>query len=149
MPGLALAHFFSAAMVKADIGHGVDDFLAIELQYDAKDAMHARVVRSQIEKHEVGTIVRAPHSPLFRMKAQRLLLGVLLVLRQAERLHLGSACRMILLQWMACPGGREQDSAQVRVASEDDAEHVPYFALVPIRCRPDVGNGWQLRVSGG
>ena len=31
MPGLALAHFFGAAVVKADIRHGVDDFLAIEL----------------------------------------------------------------------------------------------------------------------
>ena len=75
----------------------IEDFLAIELQYDAKDAMHARVVRSEIEKHEIGTVVRAPHSPFFRMKAQRFLFGVLLVLRQAERLHLGSASRMILL----------------------------------------------------
>ena len=34
MPGLSFAHFFRAAMVIANIGHGVDDLLAVELQYD-------------------------------------------------------------------------------------------------------------------
>ena len=32
VPGLALTHFFGAAMVKADFGNGVDDLFAIELQ---------------------------------------------------------------------------------------------------------------------
>src|SRR6187455_2971788 len=108
--------------------------------------MHARVVRSQVEKHEIGAVMRTPHSPFFRMEAQRLLLGLPLVLWQAERFHLSGACRMVLMQWMASPGGRQQDAAQVRVAREDDAEHIPDLALVPVCRRPDVGNGGHQRI---
>ena len=44
VPGLTLAHLLGAAMVIADIGNGVDDFLTVELQHDPKHAMHARMV---------------------------------------------------------------------------------------------------------
>ena len=111
--------------------------------------MHAGVVGSQVEKHEIGAVMRTPHSPLFRMEAQCLLLGLLLVLRQAERRHFSGARRMVLMQWVASPGGRQQDAAQVRVAGEDDAEHVPDLALVPVGRRPDVGDGGHHASSTG
>ena len=36
----------------------------------------------------------------------------------------------------------------MRVAVEDDAEHVPYLALVPVRRRPDIGNGGHQQIVG-
>ena len=71
MPGLALAHLFRAAMVKANLGHGIDDLLAVELQHDAKYAVHARMLRSQVEKHEIGAVMarRIPHSSGWKRSA--------------------------------------------------------------------------------
>ena len=75
------------------------------------------------------------------MKAQRLLLGFLLSrLGHLKRTHLGRARRMILAQRVAVHVGGMQDPRQMRVAVEDDAEHVPHFALVPVRGRPEVGD---------
>ena len=47
VPGLALAHLLGAAVVEADVGHGVDDLLAVELQHDAEDAVGAGVLRAR------------------------------------------------------------------------------------------------------
>src|ERR1051326_6561760 len=44
---------------------------------------------------------------------------------------------------MALPGARHQDSFKVRMAVKRDAEHVPDFALVPIRCGPEIRDGCQ------
>src|SRR5688500_5919643 len=55
---------------------------------------------------------------------------------------------MVLMQWMALPGGWQQDSPEVRVARKDDAEHVPYLALIPIRRGPDISDRWQHQIVG-
>src|SRR5262249_33295318 len=48
-------------------------------------------------------------------------------------------------QWMALPCRRHQDAPQMRMAVEDDAEHVPHLALVPVGRGPDAGDGVQRR----
>jgi len=39
----------------------------------------------------------------------------------------------------------EQDAAQVGMAAEDDPDHVPRLALVPVGRRPDAGDAVDLR----
>ena len=68
VPGLALAHLFGAAVVKADVGHGIDDLLAVELQDDAQDAVGARMLGSQVEKHEIGVLSPSLQPPFLRVE---------------------------------------------------------------------------------
>ena len=143
MPGLALGHLLGAAVVVADVGHRVDDLLAVELQHHAQHAVGARVLRPDVQEHEVGVLVRRGQPPVLGPEAQ----GLLLLARPAsvgedEAAHLGGAGRVVLAQRVALPGGRHQDAAQVRVAVEADAEHVPDLALVPVGGRPDAGDAW-------
>ena len=138
VPGLALAHLLGAAVVEADLGHRVDDLLAVELQHNAQDAVRARMLRAEVEEDEIAVVAAALHAPLFGAEAQRFLFGLLLLFGKLERPHLGGARRMILSQRMPCPAPRHQDALQVRVAGKGDSEHVPYFALVPVRRRPEV-----------
>ncbi len=123
-------------MVIADVGHRVDDHLAVELQRDAKHPVHAGMVRAEIQKHEVGVLCLLAHAPLFRNEAQSLLLGVEKLRRHAEGIHLRGAGRMFLTQRVALPVGRCEDASQVRMPGEVDPEHVEYFALVPVGGRP-------------
>ena len=48
VPGLALAHLFGAAMMKADLGNGVDDLFAIELHHNAQDTVRAGMLGTQV-----------------------------------------------------------------------------------------------------
>src|SRR5665213_20320 len=50
---------------------------------------------------------------------------------------------MILAQWVTSPGFRHQNPGQVRMILEHDAEHVPYFALIPVGRWPDTCSGVQ------
>src|SRR4051812_7853088 len=47
-----------------------------------------------------------------------------------------AAERVVLAQRVAAEAVPREDAAQVRVAGEDDAEHVVGFALHPLRARP-------------
>ncbi len=47
VPGLAFAHLFGAPVVVADVGHGVHDLFAVQLQDDAKHAVGAGVVAAR------------------------------------------------------------------------------------------------------
>src|SRR5947209_15736001 len=50
--------------------------------------------------------------------------------------------RVVFAQRMCCPIHRHQDTAQVGMACESDAEKVVHFALVPVSSWPDTYNGW-------
>src|SRR5947199_9886886 len=47
---------------------------------------------------------------------------------------------------MPHPGPRHKNAGEVRVSLEDDTEHVPPFALVPIRCGTDANDRGGRRV---
>jgi hypothetical protein len=106
------------------------------LQDQAQDAMGSGVRRTEIEEHEIGCPARTRHPPLFGTKLERLFFGFLFLLGQMETPHFRGAGGMILPERMADPGRRHQDSPQMRMALEGDAEHVPDFALIPARGRP-------------
>ena len=54
MPGLALAHLLRAAVMESDLGHGIDDLLAVELNHNPQDAVRARMLRAEVQKDEIG-----------------------------------------------------------------------------------------------
>ena len=66
VPGLTLAHFLGAAMVIADVGNGIDDVLAVELQHDPKHAVHARMIGAEVEEHELVCFAVAREAPTAR-----------------------------------------------------------------------------------
>ena len=80
MPGLALAHLLGAAVVVADLGHRVDDLLAVELEDDAEYTVDAGMVGAQVEKHEIAVVAMALHPPGFGVETQRFLLLLLALL---------------------------------------------------------------------
>ncbi len=128
-------------MVESDVRHRVDDLLAPELQHHAEDAVNARVVGAEVQEEEIGRFLVPFHAPLLGPEPERLLLGALLVLVEAVEAHLGRSRGMVLAQRMALPRWGQEDAAQVRMAGEGDAEHVPGFALVPVGVGPEVGDG--------
>src|SRR6185312_2968337 len=85
-------------------------------------------------------------APLFGVKAQRLLFGLLLVIGELEDAHLRGASGVLLAERMPLPRRRHEDAPEVAVAVEADAEHVPDLALVPARRRPEVGDRWKRRL---
>ena len=149
VPGLALAHLLGAAVVVADVGHGVDDLLAVQLEDDAQDAVRAGVLRPEVEEHEVGVFALPLHPPVLGAELQRLFLRFLLVVGQAEGRHLGGARGMVLAQRVALPGRRHQYPLEVGMAVEGDAEHVPDLALVPVGGGPDIDDAGQRRLVAG
>lgn len=143
VPRLALGHLLGAAVVKADVGHGIDDALAVELQDDPQDAVRAGVLRTDVEEQEVGAVGLSLEAPVLGPEAQRLLLLLFAIVRELEDAHLGGAGGMLLAQRMALPRRRHEDAPQRAVTLEAHAEHVPGLALVPARRRPEVGGGRQ------
>ena len=137
VPGLALAHLLGAAVMESDLGHGIDDLLAVELNHNAQDTVRARMLRAEVQKDEIAVVTAALHAPLFGAEAQHFLFGFLLLFGKVERPHLSGARGVVLSQRMPCPAPRHQDALQVRVSGKGDSEHVPYFALVPVRRRPE------------
>src|SRR6185437_8262263 len=95
---------------------GIDDLLAVELQHDPKHAMHARMVRAEIEKHELICLAATSQSPPLGLKAQSLLLHVLSCLRELEWARFRRPGGVVLAQRMATPGRRHEDPSQVRMA---------------------------------
>ena len=127
-------------------GIAFDDLLAAQLQHDAQDAVRAGMLRAEVEEHEIVGAVARRQSPALGLEAQRRLLLLDARFGHLKRAHLGGPRRMVLAQRVARPGRGQQDSRQVRVSSEDDPEHVPHFALVPVRGRPEVGDRRERRV---
>ena len=48
---------------------------------------------------------------------------------------------------MSLPGRRHDDAPKMRMALKDDAEHVPYFALVPIGRGPHIADRREGQVG--
>ena len=91
---------------------------------------------------KVRSFAAPAHAPLLGTESQRFLFGILLFVRELKRPHLGGARGMILAQRMPLPCTRHQNSREVRMPVERDAEHVPRFALVPIGGGTDLGDSW-------
>ncbi len=149
VPGLALGHFLGTTMVVADVRNAVDDFFAVQLQNDTERTVSRRVVRPQVEEHVVLVGARAFHAPVFRTEACCFLFQLLFGEGQAVRVKFRCTGREVLAQRVAFPGRRHHDAAQVRVAWEVDAEHVPDFTLVPVGVGPDAGNRRYAQIAFG
>ncbi len=143
VPTLALAHLLGPAVVVADVGHGADDLLPVQLQDHPQHAVGAGVVGPEVEEHELGVRAAADHAPVLGLELEGLDLGLLPGIGQFEWPDLGGPGGVVLTQGMALPPGRVEDSPQARVALEDDAEHVEDLALVPLGHGPDVGDAGQ------
>ena len=113
MPGLALAHLLRAAVMESNLGHGIDDLLAVELNHDPQDTVRARMLRTKVQKDEIAVVTAALHAPLFGAEAQQFLFGLLLLFGKLERSHLSGARGMILSQRMSCPTPGHQNALQV------------------------------------
>src|ERR1041385_3263165 len=143
VPGLSLTHLLGAAMVIPNVGNSIEDLLAVELEHYAKHSMGPWVLRAQIEEHEISLFAAPSQTPLLGTKLERCLLCFLFVFRETEWAHFSRARGMFFAQRMALPGRWHQDPFKVRMSLKRDAKHVPDFALVPIRRRPDTGHRWQ------
>ena len=146
MPGLTLAHLLSTTVVVADVWHAVDNLFAIKLKDNTESTVRRRVVRTEVEEHEVLVVGTALHAPVFRFEGQRLHLQILLGFGQLKRIEFGSACRVVFTQRVAGPGLRHHDARQVWVAVEGHAEHFPGFTLVPVGVREKFGDRRQMHV---
>src|SRR5579872_1847479 len=143
VPGLALAHLLRAPMMKADLRNAVNNDFAIELQNNSQHAMSSRMLRTHVQEDEIARCARPLHPPFFGSEPKRFLLGFLLVLWKLEGSHFCCASGMILTQWMPHPTLGHQNTGKVRVAVKNDAKHIPHFAFIPVRRRPDIGNRWK------
>src|SRR5690606_17186405 len=76
MPGLSLSHLFGSAVMKTDVRNDVDDILTIQLKDQSQHAMGTRVLRADIEEHEVRLLTLSYHTPLFGLELQRGLLTI-------------------------------------------------------------------------
>ncbi len=65
VPGLAFAHLFGAAMVKADLRHDVHDFLVVQLGHQPQHAVRARMLRPDVQEHQIALadVLRQVPSP--------------------------------------------------------------------------------------
>src|SRR5512133_2109338 len=53
MPRLSLTHFFSTPVMKSYIGYNFYNIFTVELKYQPQQAMRARMLWSDIQKHEI------------------------------------------------------------------------------------------------
>src|SRR5215470_15906735 len=105
--------------------------------------MRSGMLRTYVQEDEVGAFALSRHSPLFGAELQGCLLGILLIRGQCKGPHLCRTRWMVLAERMANPCARHKDARQMRVAFEDNPEHVPHFTFVPVGGGEDVGNGWK------
>ena len=145
VPGLALGHLFRAPMMVADVGHRIDDLLAIELQHDSKRAVRGGMIRAEVQEHEVLFLVAALHSPFLGFELERGLLFVLAQSGEHVRVELGGARRVFLAARVTLPVTRQQNSLEVGVVLEADAEKIPGLALVPVCVGVEADDGFDRR----
>ena len=146
VPGLALAHLLSAAVVVADIRNAVDDLFAIKLQNNTERTVRGGVVRAEVKEHKVLVFGPALHAPLFRFEGQRFHFQILFGFGQLKRVKFGCARRVVFTQRVAFPGRRHHDAAQIRVTIEGHAKHLPGFTLIPVGVREQFGEGRQMQI---
>src|SRR5690606_534259 len=123
--------------MEANVWHGVNDILTIELEHDAEHAVCSRVLWTNVEEHEVGVFGLRFHAPLFWVKLQRGLFAIDLLIEQSVRPYLGCARRMFFAKRMAFPGCGHQDSPEVGVSVKAYSKHVIDLAFIPVDVRPE------------
>src|SRR5579884_3823917 len=133
VPGLAFAHLLRAAVMEANLRDTIDNLFSIKLDNNTENTVCAGVLRADVQKDKVRTVLATLHAPVFGPEPQGFLLSFFLFVRLTERPDLRAARRMVFAQGMPHPGFRHQDSRQERMAVELDAEHVPHFPLIPVR----------------
>ena len=146
MPGLTFAHLFSATVVVADVRYAVDDFFAIKLQHNTERTVGRRVVRTEVEEHEVLIFGATLHAPIFRFEGQRFHFQILFGFSQLKRIKFGRTRRVVFTQRMTFPGMRHQQTRQVRVTFDIDAKHFPGFTLIPVGVREQFGESRYAQI---
>ena len=126
---------FRAAVMESDLGHRIDDLLAVQLNYNPQDTVCTRMLRSEVQKDEVASVTAAL-MPTLRGGTAATPVPVLLLFGKVKGPHLSGARGMVFSQWMPYPASRHQYALQVGVPGKRYSEHVPYFTFVPIRRRP-------------
>src|SRR5690349_17512767 len=145
MPRLTFRHFLSTPMVKSDIRYRINNIFSIELKNDPKYAVCSRVLRTDIQEHEIRIFTLRLQSPFFGTELQRCLFAILFFIKQSEWSHFRCTCGMFLAQRITLPRLWHEDSFQVWMSVEANAEHVKHFTFVPIGIRPEFRNAWNGR----
>src|ERR1039457_2169671 len=101
--------------MESDLGHRIDDLLAVQLNHNPQDTVRTRMLRSEVQKDEVASITAALHAPLFGAEPQQLLFLVLLLFGKVKGPHLSGARGMVFSQRMPYPASRHQYRLQVGV----------------------------------
>src|SRR5690606_29545445 len=94
---------FSATMVEANFRYNVNHVFAVELKDQPQHAMGSRVLRSDIEEHEIGLFTVANHSPVFRFELKVCLFFVYFFVWQLERSHFCCPGRMLFSERVTIP----------------------------------------------
>jgi hypothetical protein len=109
VPALSLTHLLGSTMVVADIENRIFDLLTIELENDSEQTMSTRMLRAEIEKHEVCVFGLGLHAPVPGLEHKRLLFSLFLVIGQSELTHFGCSSWVVLSQGVPLPGRGHQD----------------------------------------
>src|SRR5690606_36782351 len=107
-----------------------------------------RVLRADVEEHEIRYLTMALHSPVFRAEFQSGLFAVYFLVVQTEGSHFRCPCRMFFPQRMTFPRLRHQYPAKVRMAVELNTDHIIDLAFVPACVCPEIVNaGYRRQIS--
>ncbi len=147
MPGLTFSHFFHTTVVIADIWYAVFNFFTVHLQNHTECTMRRRVVRTQVQEHEVFVSCAAFHTPVFRNETKMFLFVVLLRLVLTVRRIFSRTCRIFFTKWMTFPVSWQQDTTKHWMPFEVDAKHIVGFTFVPVGIWPDVGCSRDIEIA--
>ena len=159
-----------AGVQVADLGIGLDDGLAVDLEHDLQHAVRRRMLRTHREHHRVAVLAddlrhqrlrcgRASRSRArftcscnassVRPDGRRAGDDVALVGEGRARRTFArrAAHRIILAQRVAFPVVRHLNAPQIGVPVEDDAEQIVDFALGPIRRLPEIHDAGEMRLA--
>jgi len=105
------------------------------------------MIGAHIQEHEIAVFAVPAHAPILRHETQSILFDFLLLVGKTEGLRFGRAGIMILAQRMPLPSRRHNYAPKMRMAFKNDAEHIPYFTLVPIGRRPEIADRRERQVG--
>ena len=94
--------------------------------------MCAGVLGTDIEEHKIGVVAMALQSPFFGAELQRVLFCVHFFVEEFEGPHFGGAGGMFLAERVALPGAGHENTLQMGMTVEPDAEHVVHFPFIPV-----------------
>src|SRR5687768_9341372 len=111
-------------MMESYVRNDIHYVFAVELQNKAQHSMRARMLRTDVEKHEVGVLALPDHAPFFGLELKSCLLDVNFFIIQTEGAHLRSSCRMFLSQRVAFPRQWHKNPSKVGMPFETDTKHI-------------------------